>query len=168
MTVCARPINCTETYGELSIAGWSLHTGAWCAWDLSPLYSSPEFRLENVLVESDDGRVARPALTDETDYSLNMVFSGAESRLGAAYTHHPGGLLANLRAFEAQLVTPIRTGTASLSAELAVPDPSDAGATITFTFDCQPLRLLWTLLPDAYARAVLELRVPVPEFVEAV
>lgn len=167
MVTCARPVDCTETYGELTIAGWSLHTGAWCAWDLSPLYSSPEFRLDNVLVETLPGRVARPGLTDETDYSLNLVFSGAVSRTGTPYAHHPGGLLANLRALEAQLVTPIRSGTAALAAELAVPDPDDAEETVVFEFDCQPLRLEWTLLPNAYARAVLELRVPVPEFVEA-
>lgn len=166
MTICAQPLSCSTEYGELTIAGWSLHTGAWCAFNLSPLYESPAIRHENVLVETQAGRSARSGLTDETDYSLRMVFSGAETRLGVAYQDHPGGLMANLRALQAQLVTPIRSGTAALAAELAAPDPDDPAGTITFEFDCQPLRLTWTLLPNAYARAVLELRVPVPEFTE--
>jgi len=162
--MCPLPLDCSEVYGELTIDDWSLHGPAWCAHDLSPLYESPELRGENVLVESLAGRIARPMLTDETEYALRMMFSGATDRTGTPYVNAPGGLHANRRAFTERLIDPIRNGTASLAAELVIPDEN--GDPITLLFDVQPLRLEWRLLPNAYARAVLELRVPVPEFTE--
>lgn len=167
--MCPKPLNCSGVYGDLTIAGWSLHTGAWCAHDLSPLFDSPEFRGDNVLIESEVGRSARTIVTDETEYSLRMMFSGAVDRLGAAYVNPVGGLLANRSAFVGQIIDPIRTATATLTAVLTIPDPTDPAATIALEFDCQPIRLTgWTLLPDGYARTVLRLRVPVPTFVESV
>jgi hypothetical protein len=160
---CPRPLDCSEVYGTLTIDGESLHRGGWCAFDLSSLYDSPEFRGDNVLVESEEGRVARPVVTDETDYSLPLMFSGAVDPDDAPYLYVAGGLLANREAFTATFVAPIRTGTASLAATLAVPDPYD-GTPTAFTFDVQPLRLVdWQLLPNAYATATLLLRVPVPD-----
>ena len=164
---CPRPLDCSEVYGHLQIDGWSLHGPAWCAHDLSALYEAPNLRGDNVLVETLDGRVARPMVTDETDYSLPMMFSGATDRAGVAYTSPAGGLIANRRAFYDRFIDPIRSGTASLAAVLDIPDPASAG-TLSLTFDVQPTRLTWALLPGGYARAVLTLRVPVPAFVEAV
>ena len=165
--MCPLPLNCSDVYGELTVDGWTLHGPAWCAHDLSALYESPDFRDANVLVETEEGQIARPMVTDQTDYTLPMMFSGAVDRTGAAYTVPAGGLLANLRALEARLIDPIRSGTADLSATLTVPDPMDPNEDIVYTFDVQPLRLTWTLLPGGYARAVLNLRVPVPDFVVA-
>lgn len=163
---CPLPLNCGDTYGELTIDGLSLHGPAWCAWDLSPLYDSPEFRGDNILVERLDGKVARPVVTDETDYSLRLMFSGYSDQAGVPWGAPAGGVLANRQAFHDTYVAPIRSGTASLPATLEIPDPDDPNATITYLFDVQPLKLSgWTLLPNAYARGVLELRVPVPELV---
>ena len=162
--LCAHPLDCSTSYGELTIDGWSLHTGAWCVPDLSPIYESPEFRGDNVLVETEHGRVARPIVTDETDYALRMMFSGAVDRSGTGWTNHAGGVLANRRAFVDHYIAPIRNGTAALPATLVVPDPDTVDGTLTFEFDVQPLRLTWNLLPGGYARAVLRLRVPVPDF----
>lgn len=162
---CPLPLNCGDVYGSLSIGGETLHGPAWCAHDLSPLYDSPEFRDgPNVLVERLPGRVARPVVTDETDYSLALMFSGYSDQAGTPWTVPEGGLLANRRAFEADFITPIRTGTASLAATLEIPDPSDPMVSLTWVFDVQPLKLSgWTFLPNAYARAVLELRIPEPD-----
>jgi hypothetical protein len=161
---CPLPLDCSETYGELTINNVSLHGPAWCAFDLSPLYDSPEFRGDNVLVETLAGRIAKPTLTDETTYSLRLMLSGYSDQAGTPWAAPAGGLLANRRAFEAAFITPIRTGTADLPATLLVPDPNDVALGITFVFDVQPLKLTgWTLLPNAYARATVELRVPRPD-----
>ena len=166
--LCPAPLNCSETYGELVIDAVTLHGPAWCAWDLSPLYDSPEFRDDNILVERLAGRVARPTVIDETDYSLRLLFSGYSNQSGSTvWTDGAGGLLANRRTFVETFVEPIQTGTADLAATLTVPDGA-GGADIVFEFACQPLKLSgFTLLPDGYARAVLELRIPVPDLVEA-
>ena len=162
---CPLPLDCSDTYGRLTINAASLHTPAWCAFDLSSLYDSPEFRGESVLVERLNGRQARPILSDETVYSLPMKFSGATNSAGISYSSPAGGLLANQRAFTSTSITPIRTGTSTLAATLQVPNPADPEGMLSFTFAAQPLRLFgWTLLPNAYARTVLELRVPVPTF----
>ena len=154
--LCPLPIDCTDTYGTLTIDGWSMHTGAWCAHDLSTLYEGAEMRGENVLVESEPGRAARPGLDDETDYSLPMMFSGAVDREGTAHTEGAAGLMLNRQSFRARLIEPIRNGTASLPATLDVPGQGE------LTADVQPIRLDWTLLPGGYARAVLLLRIPKP------
>lgn len=151
---CALPLDCSDTYGALTIDGWSLHTGAWCAFDLSTLYESAEHRGSNVLVESLPGRVARPLLADETEISLPMLFSGAVNRLGAAHADSVAGLFTNRAAFTARLIAPIRAGVASLPASLAVPGGP------ALTGGVQPLRLGWNLLPNGYARATLTLRIP--------
>jgi hypothetical protein len=162
---CPVPLDCSDTYGTLAIDGETLHRGAWCAHDLSSLYDSPEFRGGNVLVESEEGRVARPIVTDETDYSLPMMFSGAVDPDDSPYLYVAGGLLANREAFTAAYVTPIRSGTADLPATLSIPDPVDGTPTV-WTFDVQPLMLTdWQLLPNAYATATLLLRIPKPSLV---
>ena len=165
---CPLPLDCSETYGRLSIDEETLHRGAWCAFNLSPLYDSSEFRGDNVLVERLEGRVARPIVTDETDYTLRLMFSGAVKPDGTPWAAPAGGILANRRAFHDTYLDPIRSGTASLPATLEVPDPDDPNEVLVYEFDVQPLRLTgWTLLPNAYARANLDIRVPVPELVEA-
>lgn len=165
---CPLPLDCSEVYGALSIGGETLHRGAWCVYDLSQLYESPQFRGDNVLSEATAGRAARPVLTDETEYTLPLMFSGAVKPGGTSYGAPAGGLLANRREFHTLYIDPIRSGTASLSATLTVPDSDDPALTIDYTFDVQPLRLTgWTLLPNAYARAQLEIRVAVPDFVES-
>ena len=165
--LCPAPLNCSETYGELVIDAVTLHGPAWCAWDLSPLYDSPEFRDDNILVERLPGRVARPTVIDETDYSLRLMFSGYSNQSGSTvWTDAAGGLLANRRTFVEQYIDPIQTGDADLPATLTVPDGA-GGADLVYVFACQPLRLSgFTLLPEGYARAVLELRLPVPYLVE--
>jgi hypothetical protein len=161
--LCPLPLNCSDTYGELVIDGESLHRGGWCAFDLSSLYDSPEFRGENVLVERLAGRVARPVVTDETDYSLPFMFSGAVDPDGDRYVRPAGGLLANRAAFLAAFVDPVRAGSASLPATLTLPDPHDGDDHLVFVLEVQPLRLVdWQLLPGAYATASLLLRIPVP------
>jgi len=162
-SLCPLPLDCSETYGRLTIDTWSLHTGAWCAFDLSTLTDSPEFRGENILVERLAGRVARPMLTDETTYTLPMLFSGAEDRTGTPWTSPAGGLLANIRALSDRIVEPLRDTDATLPATLEVPDPDDPDADLTYVFDVQPLRIVKELLPGGYARGVLTLRVPVPD-----
>ena len=159
--LCPLPVDCSDTYGELTIDGWSLHTGAWCAHDLSPLFESADHRGENVLVETLPGQQARSLVDDQTDYRLRMMFSGAVDRTGTAHPEGAAGLAANRRAFTNRLIRPIREGTATLPASLVEPDPAGP---VTYTADVQPLRLDWTLLPGGYARAVLRLRIPAGAF----
>lgn len=151
---CALPLDCSDTYGALTIDGWSLHTGAWCAFDLSALYETADHRSGNVLVESLPGRSARPIVDDETEISLPMMFSGAVDREGTPLPDAAAGLFSNRAAFTARLIDPIRAGVASLPASLAVPDGT------TLTGEVQPLRLGWNLLPNGYARATLSIRLP--------
>ena len=164
---CPLPLNCSETYGELTIDGVSLHGPAWCAHDLSPLYDSPDFRDDNPLVETQPGRVARPTIVDQTDYSLRLMFSGATEPDGTPHANPAGGLLANRLLFVETFIDPIQSGAEdSLTSELEFPLPS--GVIATYQFESQPLKLSgFTLLEGGYARAVLELRIPVPEFAEA-
>ena len=160
--LCPVPVDCSDTYGELTIDGWSLHTGAWCAHDLSPLFEGADHRGDNILVETEPGQQPRPLVDDQTDYRLRMMFSGAVDREGNAHTEGAAGLAANRRAFTNRLIRPIREGTATLPATLVEPGP------VTYTANVQPLRLDWTLLPGGYARAVLRLRIPRPGgFVES-
>jgi hypothetical protein len=165
-TRCALPLDCSDTYGELVIDGWSLHTRAWCTWNLEALFASAAHRGDNPLIEQYDGRPPRPLVCEQTDHSLPMMISGAVDRTDTAYANHAGGLLANIAALEQHLVEPIRTGTASLSASLFLPDPYD-GPDLEWVAEVQPLRIIPTLLPNAYARAVLELRIPSCRFVPA-
>ena len=159
---CARPLNCTTTFGTLTIGGLSLHGPAWCAFDLSPLTDSPEFRDSNILVESLPGRAARPTVVDQTDYSLRMMLSGYSNQAGVPWSNPAGGLLANKLKLIEELVEPIQQGTSSLAGVLTVPHPESGN--IVYTFDCQPLRItVSTPRSSPYARGVLELRVPVPE-----
>lgn len=159
---CPNPLDCSIVYGELAINGWSLHNGAWCAWDLSALFESANVKGENVDVPQIDGRVARAGRDDETVYSLPMMFSGAVTHAGLAWDHPPGGLLRNLRDAEGRWVRPIRSGTPSLPATLTVPEPD--GYDLVLTAAVQPTRLAWQLLPNSYARAVLTLTVPAGRF----
>lgn len=164
---CPQPLNCTETYGTLTVAGVPLQGPAWCAFDLSPLYDSPDFREDNPLVETQPGRVARPTIADQTDYSLRVMFSGATDQDGNPWNDPAGGLLYNRLLFIETFIKPIQTGvTSSLTSELDFPLPS--GSIATYQFESQPLKLDgYTLLPGAYARAVLEFRIPDPELIEA-
>ena len=162
MLPCARPLNCTTTFGALTIASTSLHGPAWCLTDTSPLLESPEFRGANILVERLNGRVARPHVTDETDYSLRVMFSGYSNQAGTPWANQQGGLLQNRAAFETTFINPIRAASATLAASLVVPNGS--GGTTTYNFNCQPLRLRgWAVRRPAYGRGILELRLPVPD-----
>ena len=165
--LCPDPLNCSTIYGELTIDGWSLHTGAWCAWDLSTLFDDDTPRGDNVLVETEAGRIARPLLGDQRDLDLPMMFSGAVDRTGTVWANPAGGLSANRRAFRGHMIDPIRTGTATLAATLTVADPDDPNEDVVLEADVQPLTLRWTLLPGGYARAILRLRIPAGVFVEA-
>lgn len=158
---CPRPLDCADTYGHLQVDGWSLHVGAWCAWDLSALYAAPEVKGPNVPDDGGHGTHARPLKSAQTDYDLPMVISGAVDRAGTPYTDPAAGLLGNRQALYDRLVDPIRSGVASLPAVLSVPEPDGLQ---DYLFDVQPVALDWTLLPNGYARAVLTLRVPKPVF----
>lgn len=159
---CARPLNCSDVYGELVIDGWSLHTGAWCAWDLSPLFESPLAKGENIDVPQIDGRVPRAWRDDETTVTLPMMFSGAVTMAGLAWDDPAGGLLRNLRDAEGRWVRPIRTGTPTLAATLTVPEPD--GTDLVLSAAVQPTGLAWQLLPNGYARAALTLTIPSGRF----
>lgn len=157
-SVCPRPLACSTDYGTLTIDGWSLHTPAWCAWDLSELLSSPAHKGGNVPVERLAGFRARPQLPAETTYSVPLMFSGATDRTGTPHADGSAGLLTNRWALEEHLVTPIRNGTATLAATLTVPGVG------VLTADVQPLRLGFELQPGGYARGVLVLQVPTGGF----
>jgi len=161
---CALPLDCNDVYGALTIRGWSLHTGAWCAYDLSPVFSSPAFRGENIKVESYPGRQPLVLVDDESEISLQMMFSGAEDRLGVASAASNAGLMTNLRAFREHIIDEVRNGAvATVASTLVVPED---GGDVTYAADVQPITLDWTLLPGGYARAVLGLRVPGGRWVE--
>lgn len=160
--ICARPLDCSEVYGELTIDGWSLHTGAWCAWDLSPLFESPLAKGENIDVPQVNGRVARAWRDDETTVTLPMMFSGAVTNAGLVWDDPAGGLLRNLREAEGRWVRPIRTGTPTLAATLTVPEAD--GTDLVLSADVQPSRLAWQLLPNGYARAALTVTIPAGRF----
>lgn len=162
-SVCPSPLDCSETYGRLTIDDWSLHTGAWCAFDLSTLTDSPAVRGENVLVETLNGRVARSGRPDEAEVDLPVMFSGAVDRTGAPYDVPAGGLLANIVAFVGRFIRPILDDTAALTAVLALPSPTTPETTVDYTFDVQPIRLEKELLPGGYARGVLTVRIPIPD-----
>jgi hypothetical protein len=157
--VCPVPLSCSTDYGELVIADTSLHLGAWCAIDLSELYATAERRGENVLVEATAGRVPRPMLDDETDYSVPLAFSGAVDPDDVEHADPVAGLFANRDAFVATFIDPIRAGTATLPATLDVP-----GGGYPLAADVQPLELEWRLRPGGYAVGVLTLRVPAGRF----
>lgn len=158
MPSCPVPLDCNDVYGRLVIDGWSLHTGAWCAYDLSDLFRSPAFKGENVPVDGEPGTSARSLLPDETTYSVPMMFSGAVDRTGTPHTDTDGGLLANRQAAVARWVDPIRNGTATLAASLYLPTP--AGGEVEWSAAVQPLGFEdWQLLPVGYAEATLAVRV---------
>ena len=165
-SICPLPLDCSEAYGRLSIDGWTLHNGAWCAWDLGELHDSPATDGTNWYVEDRDGNIPQAVVLAETTYSIPVAFSGAVDRLGVAWANPAGGLFANRRAFEAHYIAPLRNGTASLPAVLQIPDPDTDGAWIDVAVDVQPTRLTWQLHPGGYARGVLTLVVPEQAFVD--
>lgn len=157
---CPLPLNCTLTYGRLTVDGWALQGPAWCVYDLSEMYVSPNVQGSNWEVEDRPGAIAQPVLVAEGTHQLPVAFSGAVDRTGVPWPNPAGGLLANRVAFESHFIRPIRGGTASLPALLEMPDPFDAEGWLEFPLDVQPLRLTWRLDPEAYAHGVLTLRVP--------
>lgn len=164
--ICPLPLDCTDTYGRLEVDGWALQGAAWCAYDLSEIYESPNFRGVNWEVEDRPGTIAQPVLDGEQTYSLPMMFTGAVDRTGTPWGNPAGGLLANRRQFESHFIRPIRTGTASLPAILDVPDPDTAGVWLPAPVSVQPLRLTWRLIPGGYARGVLTLRASEPDWLD--
>lgn len=144
-------LDCPSCGGELTLAGWSQHTGAWCCVDLSPLLSGHETRGESVLVETEVGRIGRDRLFDETTFILPFVFSGAVDRLDSPYADADVGRATNLLAYRAQIVTAeIITGSLEY----------DDGTTVSG--DCIAEHLQVEVKPGGLALATLRLVVPTP------
>lgn len=151
-------LDCPPCGAELTLAGWSQHTGAWCAVDLSALLSGPETRGESVLVERLDGQVARRRRFDETTYTLPYVFSGAVDRLGDPHVDGLGdpvsanvGRARNLLAFREQIVT-----------ALVIAGSMEYDDGTTFAGTCIAERLEVEVKPGGLALASLRLVIPRP------
>lgn len=147
----AEILDCPPCGAELTLAGWSQHTGAWCAVDLSELLSGPETRGDSILVERLDGRVPRDRKLDETEYVLPYVFSGAVDRLGTPYANADEGRASNLLAFRTQVVT-----AQVISGEMEWDDGTTYGGS------CIAERLVVELRPGGLALATLRLIIPQP------
>lgn len=146
-------LDCPPAGGTLTLAGWSQHTGAWCAVDLSELLGGPDMRGDSILVESQPGRQARDRVADETTYTLPYVFAGAVDRNGTPYTEcsYDEGRASNLLAFRGQIVTG-QVITGSLTHE--------DGTVVSG--DCIAERLRVEVKPHGIALASLRLVIPVP------
>ena len=144
-------LDCPPCGAELELAGWSQHTGAWCAVDLSPLLSGADVRGGSWLVEDRHGQHPLPRRFNETTYSLPYVFSGAVDRLGDPYGDADEGRAANLLAFRGQVVTAeVITGT------LTYDDDTE------FSGDCIAEHLQVEVKPGGLALASLRLVIPTP------
>ena len=144
-------LDCPPCGATLELAGWSQHTGAWCAVDLSALLSGADTRGDSVLVERLDGQVGRDRLFDETTYSLPYVFSGAVDRLGDPYGDADEGRAANLLAFRGQVVT-----AKLIDGELTYDDDT------VFAGECIAEHLAVEVKPGGLALASLRLVIPTP------
>ena len=151
----ADALSCPDCGARLTLAGWSLHTPAWCVVNLDELLSGPETRGESPLYEQQHGRPGRNRMFEETEYLIPMVFGGRQDRLGVAYADPTEGLMANLRAFRNQIVT-AELIAGELEFDIPVDDTAvDAG-------ECIAERLEWEQQPGAVALASLRLVIPTP------
>lgn len=90
-TDAAGPLECDPCYGELAIAGVSLHTPAWCLPDLSALWGSFELRGSNRVIPGRRGRKPYVRRVDETRYSLPLLVTGYCDVAGVPWTDPGGG-----------------------------------------------------------------------------
>lgn len=159
MTLCPVPLNCTDTYGTLTIGTVSMSGPGWCAYDLSVLGDSLDEKGDNVDVPWVGGSIPRGLLDAETPKTLPLMFSGAVDQDDTPYANPAGGLDANRQTVHDLLVAPIRDGTAtSFVAVWTRPDPDDPDGTVDWTATVQPRALAgWQLEPGGYATADLEL-----------
>lgn len=144
-------LDCPPCGATLTLAGWSLHTLAWCVADLDDLLAGLDARGESVRVERLEGRVPKDRRAEETEFSIPMVFSGAVDRQGDPYADADVGLATNRLAFRDQIVTR-KVIPASLEHDDGTVESGDAIAK----------RLLWVSKPGALALATLHLIVPRP------
>lgn len=86
----AGPLNCETCYGTLTIDEVSMHTPAWCLFDLSALWSTPEYRGSNRVIPGRQGRKPYKRRIDETRYSLPLLVTGYCDENGTPY--EPMGL----------------------------------------------------------------------------
>ena len=107
-----------KTFGELKIAGTSLHTFAWCMRDIRPLFYANAFRGKNVVIPGVDGTRAYPIRPDETTHDLPMFWTPACSTNGTNFASLAIGYQTNMAAFQTAFLTPPSSPTATLAATI--------------------------------------------------
>lgn len=103
-------IDCDLSFGWLTIDGHSLHTPAWCAYDLSPLWGTPEVRGGNRLLPGATGVLPYRKRATETRLSLPFVVYGAFDADGTPNEDPFAGLEANLAFLYTYVILPTNTG----------------------------------------------------------
>lgn len=154
-------INLVPGQGELTVAGVSLCTRAWCVLDLSPLWGIPDLRGQNTTLPSYAGRRPRPRRVDQTAYPLAFLITGAVDQDGDAHDDPVMGLATNLDYLWDNVVSPPDPPATTRAAELTMPDDSTRTADVQIVLD--PGELV-----GAYDKAgVLTLIVPAGRFEES-
>lgn len=96
------------TAGATNGGSTSLHTEAWCAYDLSTLWATPGRREGNLVRPRFPGRRPKTPVDDQREDTIPMVFGGTHSRAGDPYTQagreSGAGLEANLDWFTDNVV----------------------------------------------------------------
>lgn len=146
--------NCGLEYGWLALDGHSLNCAAWCAYDLSALWGTPELRGANILLPGVTGVIARRRRATETRLSLPFGVTGQVDANGTPYTDIYAGLEANLEFLYAYVILPTNVGDGTR--ELVWHRPSGT----TTTVDAHVLGYRPALKPGGLAIGTLELAIP--------
>ncbi len=153
-TDAAGPLECDLCYGTLTIDQVSLHTQAWCAPDLSALWSSPTLRGQNRLIPGRQGRKPYKRRLDEVRFSLPLIVTGycdpdglPWSEVGIGFDQ---GLEANVAYLQDHLVLPPDNDDSTRDATFALPSGNVRQSTV------QVLGMTGGLRSGALFRATLE------------
>jgi len=155
----AGPIECTSSYGTLTIGSVLLSTPAWCLPDLSPLWGSPDLRGSNRLIPGRQGRKAYKRILDETKFTLPILVTGYCDSEGRNYAEvglsYPAGLEANIAFLQNQFglddPSAMETDDSTLEAWFTLPSGN------VRTSNVQVVGLNGQLLPGALFRGTLDL-----------
>lgn len=110
--------------GRLAIDGTSLHTPAWNATNLMPLWARGDVRGNSVVMPGSPGVRPKPKRVTITRRSIPMAFTGTMDEDGNRYANTWIGLEANLDTFYAAVVDQPGTGDGTRNAVLTMPSGS--------------------------------------------
>ncbi len=148
--------------GTLTINSVSLHTPAWCALDLRPLYAPTTYRTGNVIIPGAHGRRPYAYWIDEATHDVQMFVTGLVDISGNPNANPYIGYETNIKYLKDHLLIPPTAPTATFSATITIPSggTSYTAAVQVVGFDYQQ----FDLNARFFQKAVLTVKIPAGRF----